>query len=66
MDNSAERTFLMTFHEIYQDIWAGSPATTGLASTFDSSVILEENTVEVENEINHINYIFWYISIRFS
>ena len=54
----------MTFYDLCQDILAGFPATTGLSSGFDSSVVSEDSTVRVEKEIYHIDYLVWYIFIR--
>ena len=46
---------IMTFYDLCQDIWAGSPATTGLSSRFDSLMVSEDRTIEVEKEIYHID-----------
>ena len=40
----------MTFNDLCQDIWAGSPAITSLSSEFDSSMVSEVSTVRVEKE----------------
>ena len=55
---------IMNFYDLCQDMWAGSPATTCLSSRFDSSMVSEDSTVEVEKELYHIDYIPWYIFIR--
>ena len=55
---------IMTFYDLCQDIWAGAPATRGLSSRFDSSMVSKDSTVEFEKEIYHIDYIAGYIFIR--
>ena len=40
----------MTFYDLCQDIWAGSPATTSLSSGLDSSMVSEDSNARVEKK----------------